>query len=201
MNIGIKFTTLPHSATCSELIGLFDSIAEDISLAAAEHDPAAKNLVLPERSRCLGPLSESLPMEARQAHLYPSRIERSVPYDEQRDWFRRPGCMAAVYSWHSRRHSSNSDRRRRSSFRPRDNSRSRQGARRAAPRKPDHGGRCQGCWETPRWARTTVAEPGMVGLRDVSQASTVVGVFRRGVLQNRRRVLTNSEEDDDPSSP
>jgi hypothetical protein len=193
MNIMETTTTLPHTAACGEPIGLFHSIGEDISPGAKRH-PAAKNLLLPGPARCFGPSSESLNMEAQQPHPYPSSFEGRVLYDGHRDSFRRPGCAAAVHSGHRRRHCS---------FRSRDDTgRRRQRAGRTPPhirRSHHHWRRCQGCWETP-WARTTVSQPGTVGLRDVPDASTVVGVPRRTVFQNGRRVLADSELDDDPSS-
>jgi hypothetical protein len=201
MNIMATTTTLPHTAACGEPIGLFHSIGEDISPPAERHPPA-KNRRLPGPARCLGPSSESLRMEAPQPHPYPSSIEGGVLYNGHRDSFRRPGCPAAVHSWHRPRHRRNSGRR--SSFRSRhDTGRSRQGAghRPSHNRRPDHHWeRCQGSWDTSHPAGTTVAVPRTVGLRDVPDASTVIGVRRRTVFQNGRRVLTDSELDDDPSS-
>ena len=67
MNVMATTTTLPHAGACGEPIGLFHSSSEDISPAAGR-DPAAKNLVLPGRARCLGPSGESLNMEAPQPY-------------------------------------------------------------------------------------------------------------------------------------
>ena len=205
MNIMATTATLTHSAGSGEPIAGFHSIDEIFSSSSAELDRAAKNLVLPGPARrLLDRSSESLNIEAQQTHRDPSLSERGVLDDGHGDLFPRLGCAAAVYSWHRRRHWRNSDRGRRCSFRSRDDSRRRQGGGRRPPhnRRPHHrGGRCRGCWETSRWARTTVSEPRTVGLRDVRQASTVVGVPRRTVLQNARRVLADSERDDDPSFP
>ena len=199
MNTMATTATLPHTAACGEPIGLFHSISEDISPPAERH-PAAKNLLLHGPERCLGPSSESLDMEARQPHPYPSFFEGGVPHDAHRDSFRRPGCAAAVHSWHRRRRNNG----RRCSFRSRyDTGGRRQGAGHTLPRnrRPHHHwGRCQEGWETSPWSRTTVSEPDTVRLRYVPEASTVVGVPRRPVFQNGRRVLADSELDDDPSS-
>ena len=189
MNTMATTAALPHTAACGEPIGLFHSIGEDISPPAERH-PAAKNLVLPGPARCLGPSNESLNMEARQPNPYPSSFEGGVLYDAHRDSFRRPGCAAGVHSWHRRRHCS---------FRSRDDpGRRRQGAGRTPPRnrRPHH--HWGKCWETSPWARNTVSEPGTAGLRDVPDASTVVGVPRSTVFQNGRCVLADSELDDDP---
>jgi hypothetical protein len=157
------------------------------------------------RARCLGPFSESLNMEARQAHLCPSSLEGVALYDGHRDSFRRLGCAGAVHSWHRRGHRRNSDHGRRCRFRSRDDTgRRRQGVGRTPlhNRRPRHDwGRCQGFWETSPWTRTTVSQPGTVGFRDMPDAPTVVvGVPRRTVFQNGRRVLADSELDDDPFS-
>ena len=201
MNIMATTTTLPLTAACVEPIGLFHSSGEEIP-PAAESDPAAKNFVLPERARCLGPSCESLNMEARQPHPCPSSLEGDALYDGHRDSFRRPGCAGAVHSRHRRVHRRNSDHGRRCSFRSRDDTgRRRQGVGRTPlhNRRPrHHWGRCQGFWETSLWTKTTVSEPGAMGLRDMPDASTVVvGFPRRTVFQNGRRVLADSELDDD----
>lgn len=172
MNIMATTTTLPLTAAYVEPIGLFHSSGEEIP-PAAESDPAAKNFMLPERARCLGPSCGSF-MEARQPHPCRSSLEGDASYDGHRDSFRRPGCAGAVHSWHRRGH-------RRNNRRPR-----------------HHWGRCQGFWETSPWTKTTVSEPGAVGLRDMPDASNVVvGFPRRTVFQNGRRVLADSELDDD----
>lgn len=168
MNIMATTTTLPLTAACGE----------DIS-SAAESDPAAKNLVLPERARCLGPSSESLNMEARQAHPCQFSLERGALYHGRGDSFRRP---VTLHSSHVRGHPRNSDRKRRYSSRP---------------RPSHHWGRCQGLWGTSPCARTTVSQPSTTEFRDMPDASTVVGIPRRSVFQIGRRVLADSELDDD----
>jgi hypothetical protein len=197
MNIVTTNTALLQTGACGEPIGVSHSNGEDTSLAA-EHDPAAKNLALPRRARCLGRSGESLNMDARQPHLCMSSLERGV-HSGNRDSFRRPGCAGAVHSCHKRHHSGNTNRARRCSFRSQDHT----GRRRPGvghtpphnPRKRQHWERCQGFWKT---SRTIVSKPGTVGLRGVHDASTVVGVVRRIVFQNSRRVLADSELDDDP---
>jgi len=203
MNIMATTTTLPLTAACDEPIGLFHSSGEDIP-PAAESDPAAKNLVLPGRARCLGPSCESLNMEARQLHPCPSSLEGDALYERHRDSFRRPGCAGAVHSWHRPGHRRNSDHGRRCSFRSRDDTgrrRQRVGRTPLYNRRPrHHWKRCQGFWETAPWTRTTVSEPSTAGLRDMPDGPTVVGVPRRIVFQNGRQVLADSELDDDPFS-
>jgi hypothetical protein len=193
-------TTLPHTGACGEPIGVCHSNGEDIS-PAAERDPAVKNLVLPRRARCLSPSGESWNMNARQPHLCMSSLERGV-HDGHRDSFRRPACAGAVHSCHRRRHSGNSNRGRRCSCRSQDHTGCRLGAGRTPPHNPrtrDDWERCQGFWKTSAWARTTVSKPSTVGLGGMHDASTVVvGVPRRIVFQNGRRVLADSELDDDP---
>ena len=133
------------------------------------------------RVRCLGPFSESLNMEARQAHPCPSSLERGALYHGRRDSLRRP---VALHSSHVRGHRRNGDRERRSSSRSR--------------RLRHHWGRCQGLWGTWPCARTTVSQPGTAGFRDMPDASTVVvGIPRCSVFQIGRRVLADSELDDD----
>jgi len=184
MNITTTATTLPHTGACGESISVCHSCGEDIS-PAAERDPAAKNLALPRRARCLGPSGESPNMDVR--------------HDGHRDSFRRPGCAGAVHSCHRRHHSGNTNRARRCSFRSQDHT----GRRRPGvghtpphnPRKRQHWERCQGFWKT---SRTIVSRPGTVGLQGVHDASIVVGAPRRVVFQNGRRVLADSELDDDP---
>jgi len=202
MNIMATTTTLPLTAACGEPIGLFHSSGEDIP-PAAENDPAAKNLVLPGRAGCLGPSCESLNREARQPHPCPSSLEGDALHDGHRDSFRRPGCAGAVPSWHRRGHRRNSGHGKRCSFRSRDDTgRRRHGVGRTQlhNRRPrHHWGRCQGFWEASPWTKTTVSEPGTVGFRDMPDASpVVVGFPRRTVFQNGRRVLADSELDDDP---
>jgi hypothetical protein len=204
MKIIATTTNLPYTAACGELIGLLRSSGEDIS-PAAERDPAAKNLGLPGLARCLGPSGEPLNMEARRPRPSPSSTEGGALYDEHRDSLRRPSCATAVRRWHRNRRRGNSDRGRRCSSRPRDNTgRHRQGVGRTPThdrRSRHRSGRYQGVWETSIWARSTVSEPGMVELRDASDASrVVVGVPRRIVFHNGRRVLADAELDDDPSS-
>ena len=78
MNIMATTTTLPLTAACGEPIGLFHSSGEDIP-PAAESDPAAKNLVLPGRARCLGPSCEPLNMDQWTAgHWNQSRRARRL---------------------------------------------------------------------------------------------------------------------------
>jgi hypothetical protein len=133
------------------------------------------------RVRCLGPFSESLNMEARQAHPCRSSLERGALYHGRRDSFRR---SVALHSSHVPGHRRNSDRERRYSSRSR--------------RPRHHWGRCQGLWGTSPCARTTVSQPGTAGFRDMPDASTVVvGIPRRSVFQIGRRVLADSELDDD----
>ena len=192
MNIIATTTTVPPTAASGE----------DIPPDAGRD--LAKNLVSPGRARCLPPSSESSKMEARQPHPCPSSLEGDALYDGHRDSFRRPGCAGAVHSWHRRGHRRNSDHGRRCSFRSRDDTgRRRQGVGRTPlhNRRPrHHWGRCQGFWETSPWTKTTVSEPGTVGFRDMPDASTVVGFPRRIVFQNGRRVLADSELDDDSSA-
>jgi hypothetical protein len=203
MNIMATATTLPLTAACGEPIGLFHSSSEDIP-PAAESVPAAKNLVLPVRAGCLGPSCESLNREARQPHPCPSSLEGDALHDGHRDSFRRPGCAGAVPSWHRRGHRRNSGHGKRCSFRSLDDTgRRRHGVGRTQlhNRRPRHhwGGRCQGFWETSPWTKTTVSEPDTVWFRDMPDASTVVvGFPRRTVFQKGRRVLADSELDDDP---
>jgi hypothetical protein len=179
MNIMATTTTLPLTAARGEPIGLFHSSGEDVP-SAAESDPAAKNPVSLGRARCLGPSCESLNMEARQAHPCRSSLERGALYHGRRDSFRR---SVALHSSHVRGHRRNSDRERPSSSRSR--------------RPRHHWERCQGLWGTWRCARTTVSQPGTAG-RDMPHASTVVvGIPRRSVFQIGRRVLADSELDDD----
>jgi hypothetical protein len=118
MHIVTTTTTQPHTAARGEPIGVFDSNGEDNS-TAPERDPAAKNVVLPRRVRCLGPSAESLNMNARQPHPCLSSLERRI-HDGRRDSFRSPGCAGAVRSWHSCQHWGNSNRARRCSFRSQD---------------------------------------------------------------------------------
>ena len=180
-------TTLPHTGACGEPIGVFHPNGEDIS-PAAERDPAANNLVLPRRARCLGQSGESSNMDAR--------------HDRHRDSLRRPGCAGAVYSPHKRHHSGNANRGRRCSCRSQDHTRRRGlGVGPTSPQDPQtrHRERCQESWKISAQARTTVSKPGTVGLRGVYDPSpVVVGVPRRIVFQNGRRVLADSELDDDP---
>jgi hypothetical protein len=201
MNIMTTNTTLPHTGARGEPNGVSHSNGDDIS-PAAEHDPAAKNLVLPRRARCLGQSGESLNVDARQLHLCMPSLERGV-HDGNRDSFRRQGCAGAHHSCHMRRHSGNSNRARRCSIRSQDHTvhfRPRVGDPPPHNRRPRHDWkRCQGYWKTSAWAKTTVSKPGTVGLRGVHDASTViVSVPRRIVFQNGRRVLADSELDDDP---
>jgi len=203
MKIVATTTNLPHTAACGEPIGLFHSSGEDIS-PVTERDAAAKHLVLPGRARCLGPSSEPL-MEARRLRRpSPSSTEGGAVYDGHRDSLRRPGCAAAVHRWQRHRRRGNSDRERRCTFRPRANpGRRRQGVGCTPPhnrRSCHRSARNQGVWETSTWARSTVSDPGTVGLRDASDASTVVvGVPRRIVFHDGRRVLADAEVDEDPS--
>ena len=133
------------------------------------------------RVRCLGPFSESLNMEARQAHPCRSSLERGALYHGRRDSLRRP---VALHSSHVRGHRRNSDRESRSSSRSR--------------RPRHHWGRCQGLWGTSPCARTTLSQPGTAGFRDMPDASTVVvGSPLCSVFQIGRRVLADSELDDD----
>jgi hypothetical protein len=159
MNMMTTTTTLPHTGACSEQIGVCDSNGEDIS-PAAERDPAAKNLALPRRARCLGPSGESSNMDAR--------------HDGHRDSFRRPCCAGAVHSCHRRHHSGNSNRGRRCSCRSQDHTRRRR----------------------PEVGPTPPTGPRPRGVHDAS--TVVVGVPRSIVFQNGRRVLADSELDDDP---
>jgi len=202
MNIMATTTTLPHTGACGEPIGLFHSKGEDI-VPAAERNSAAKNLVLPGPARCLGACSESLNMEAGQLHPCPSSIEGGALYGGRRDSLRRPGCAMAVHRWQRHRRRGTSDRGRRRTSRPHDNTgRQRQGVGRTPThdrRSRHRSGRFQGVWETSTWARSTVSEPGMVGLQDASDASpVVVGVPRRIVFHNGRRVLADAEFDEEP---
>lgn len=192
MNIIGTTTTLLPTATSGE----------DIS-PDAERD-LAKNVVSPGRAQCLGPSRESLNMKAQRPRLSPSSTEGGAIYDGHRDSLRRAGCATAVHTWHRHRRRGNSDCGRRCSFRPGNNTgRHRQGVgptpthdRRSRHRSRRH----HGVWETSTWARSTVSEPGTVGLRDASDASTVVvGVRRRVVFHNGKRVLAGAELDEDPS--
>jgi hypothetical protein len=188
MSITTTITTLPHTGACGEPIGGCHSNGEDIS-PAAECDPAAKNIVLPKRARCLGLSGESSNMDAR--------------HDRRRDQIRRPRCAGEVHSCHTRHHWGNGNRGRRCSCRSQDHTRRRgPGVGPTPPTDPQtqhHLERCQAFWKTSACARTTMSKPGTVGLRSVHDASTVVvDVPRRIVFQNGGRVLADSELDDDP---
>ncbi len=177
MNIMATATTPPLTAASGE----------DIS-PDAERD-LAKNLVSHGRGRCLGS----------------SSLEGDALYDGHRDSLRHPGCTGSIHSLHVRGYRRNSDRRRRCSFRSRDDTgRRRQGVGRTPlhnRRLRHHWGRCQEFWEPSPWTKTTVSEPGTVGFRDMPDASVlVVGFPRRTVFQNGRRILADSELDDDPFS-
>jgi hypothetical protein len=161
-----------------------------LALAAKKFRPPLRAIrqlrtLLLGRVRCLAPFSESLNTKARQAHPCRSSLERSAPHHGRGDSFRRP---VALRSWHVRGHRRNSDRERRCSSRSRP--------------PGHHWGRCEGLWGTSSGATTTVSQRGMVRLRDVPDASTVVvGVSRRhSVFQFGRRILADSELDEDPSS-
>ena len=195
-----KMNIMATSTTPGEPIGLFHSSTQDIS-PAAERDPAAKNLGLPGRGRCLEPSTRSLNMEAPQAHPRKSSLEGGAAYDGHRDLFPRPSCAPGVHTWQGRRECGNSGHGRRCSLRSRDDSGGRRQRAGRARNRPRHQWEsCQGCWETSPRTRTTVSEPGTVGLRDKPDPSFVVGVPRRTVLQNGRRVFADSELDDDPFS-
>ena len=116
MHIMTTTTTLPHAAARGEPIGVFDSNGENIS-QAPERDPAAKDLVLARRARCVGPSGESLNMNGRHPCLF--SLERGA-HVGHRDSFRLPGCGSAVQSSDRRHHWGNTNRGRRCSFRSQD---------------------------------------------------------------------------------
>lgn len=186
-------------ATAATLLPTVAS-GEDIS-PDAKRD-LAKNFVSPERTQCLGPSRESSKMEARKVQPWRSSLEGGAPYDGRRDSFRRRGYAGAIHSGYRRGHGRSSDDARRHSYRSRNDTGRKHRVGHTPPhnRRPrDSWGRRPGFRERAPFARTTVSQPGTVRLRDTPEASAVVGIVRRSVFQSRRRVLGDSELDDDSS--
>jgi hypothetical protein len=122
------------------------------------------------------PAAKNLALPRRARWLGPSGESSNMDarHDRHRDSFRRPGCAGAANSCQRRHHSGNSNRGRRCSCRSQDHTRRRQAA--VGPISPQ--------------------DPRPRGVHDAS--TVVVGVPRRIVFQNGRRVLADSELDDDP---